>query len=144
METLCLHTAIGVDFNTPGTPRVIFPTSSTSGSQQCVNINITDDMIVEGHQQIVAGFDTGTETPLGQIDFSPSSSLITVMDNDGNVHVVENKSHKFCVLVCFERAGGRRDHTIMTILVFTDLYVIALSITFWCYIDFQVNLLVNC
>ncbi len=90
-----------MDFNAPGTPRIIFNTSSTSGSQQCVNINITDDTIVEGHQMIVAGLDAGSETPLGQIDFSPSSSLITVMDNDGNVHVVENKSHKVCVLVCF-------------------------------------------
>ncbi len=101
MEILCLHTALDIDFNTPGTPRIIFNTSSTSGSQQCVIINITDDMIVEGHQLIVAGFDRGSETPLGQIDFNPSSSLITVMDNDGNVHVTENKSHKVCVLVCF-------------------------------------------
>ncbi len=101
METLCLHTAVDIDFNTPGTPRVIFNTSSTSGTQQCVNINITDDMIVEGHQMIVAQFDTGSETPSGQIDFNPSASLITVMDNDGNVRVVENKSHKVCVLVCF-------------------------------------------
>ncbi len=95
METLCLHTAVDIDFNTPGTPRIIFNTSSTSGIQQCVNINITDDMIVEGHQLIVAQFDTGSETPLGQIDFSPERLLITVMDNDGNVHFVEIKATKF-------------------------------------------------
>ncbi len=101
METLCLHAAVDVDFNDPGTPRMIFNTSSTSGTQQCVNINITDDMIVEGLQMIVAQFGTGSETPLGQIDFSPLSSQITVLDNDGNVHVTENKRHKVCVLVCF-------------------------------------------
>ncbi len=123
METLCLHAALDIDFNTPGTPRVIFNTSSTSGTQQCVNINITDDMIVEGHQLIVAHFDT-SETPLGQIDFNPSASLITVMDNDGNVHVTENKSHKVCV---FLRVWVVEEITQVTILVFTNLYDSALS-----------------
>ncbi len=91
--TLCLSTALGEDFNTPGTPRLLFPASSTSGTQQCVNFNITDDMIVEGQQMIVAGFDTGSENPLGQIDFNPVTSIITVVDNDGNVHVVDNCSY---------------------------------------------------
>ncbi len=100
MEIFCLHAAVDIDFSTPATPRVIFNTSSTSGTQECVNFNITDDMIVEGHQLIVSQFNTESETPMGQIDFSPSSSMITVMDNDGNVHVVENKRHKVCVLVC--------------------------------------------
>ncbi len=81
-------------------PRLIFNTSSTSGTQQCVNFNITDDTTVEGQQMIVVQFDTGSEAPLGQIDFNPSASMITVVDNDGNVYVVEKKIHKFCVLFC--------------------------------------------
>ncbi len=96
MKILCLHTALGRDFNTPGTPRVVFPTSSTSGTQQCANINITDDMIVEGQQMIVVQFDTGSEVPLGQIDFSPSASLITIVDNDGKFGVVE-KNPRICL-----------------------------------------------
>ncbi len=50
---------------------------------------------------IVVQFDTGSEAPLGQIDFNPSASMITVVDDDGNVDVVEKKAHnKFCVWLC--------------------------------------------
>ncbi len=95
MEILCLRAAVDIDFSDPGTPRVTFNTSSTSGTQQCINIYIIDDMVVEGQQSIVAQFDTASETPLGQIDFSPEGSQLTVVDNDGNVHDFENKATKF-------------------------------------------------
>ncbi len=104
-KLLRLCAALGIDYNTPGTPRLIFNTSSTSGTQQCVNFNITDDTIVEGQQMIVVQFDTGSEAPLGQIDFNPSASMITVVDNDGNVYVVETRTHNFCAWLC---VGGRR------------------------------------
>ncbi len=78
-----LYAVLGVDFTAPST-RMIFPALTTpSGDQQCVNISIIDDTIVEGQQLIIVQFDTGSETPMGQIDFNPSASVISVVDNDG-------------------------------------------------------------
>ncbi len=86
-----LYAVLGVDFTAPST-RVKFPALTTpSGDQQCVNISIIDDTIVEGQQLIVVQFDTGNETPMGQIDFNPSASVISVVDNDGN----------FCILLVY-------------------------------------------
>ncbi len=77
-----------------GTPLVVFPALMTSsGDQQCVNISITDDMIVEGQQLIEVHLDAENVTPMGQIDFNPSTSLITVSDNDGNVDDFEHYSY---------------------------------------------------
>ncbi len=50
---------------------------------QCVNITIEDDMIVEGDHSISLQLSQGLESPLGQIDFVPMSSVIVIVDNDG-------------------------------------------------------------
>ncbi len=77
---------LGVDFDPSGTTQVLFRAIVTAtGDQQCVNVSITDDVIVEGQQSITVQLDVGSASPVGQIDFNLQSSLITVVDNDGNV-----------------------------------------------------------
>ncbi len=85
-----------MDFNVLGTPLVVFPALITSsGDQQCVNISITDDTLVEGQQLIEVQLDAENVTPMGQIDFNPSTSLITVLDNDGNVDEFEHNIYMY-------------------------------------------------
>ncbi len=84
-----------------GTPLVVFPALITSsGDQQCVNISITDDMVVEGQQLIEVQLDAENVAPMGQIDFNSSTSLITVSDNDGNVDDVGHDSYIY-IKVCW-------------------------------------------
>ncbi len=84
----CIHSAIGVDFNFSGSAEVRFPSSVTmNGDVQCVNITIEDDMIVEGDHTIALQLAPGLESPLGQIDFNPMSSIIVIEDNDGKTNV---------------------------------------------------------
>ncbi len=84
----CIHSAIGVDFNFFGSAEVRFPSSTTlSGDVQCVNITIEDDRIVEGDHTIALQLAQGLESPLGQIDFNPVSSVIVIEDNDGKTNV---------------------------------------------------------
>ncbi len=89
----CINSAIGVDFNFSGSAfsgsaEVRFPSSVTiSGDVQCVNITIEDDMIVEGDHTIALELAPGLESPLGQIDFNPMSSIIVIEDNDGKSNV---------------------------------------------------------
>ncbi len=91
-----LRAVEGMDFNVLGTPQVIFPAViGSSGDQQCINISINDDMIVEGQQLIAVQFATGSEAPLGQIDFNRSTSLIIVLDNDGNI---DDVGHEGCII----------------------------------------------
>ena len=75
---------LGVDFNTStsGPLDINFPLNeAVNGAQQCVNVTIEDDMILEGQHifqmQLTAG------TPDGQIDFSPVQSNVVIRDNDG-------------------------------------------------------------
>ncbi len=98
---LCLNAVEGMDFNVLGTPLVVFPAVMTSsGDQQCVNISITDDTLVEGQQLIAAQLDADNVVPVGQIDFNSSTSLITVWDNDGNVDVGRS-SYTYTLLTVF-------------------------------------------
>ncbi len=89
-----LNAVESMDFNVLGTPLVVFSALMTSsGDQQCVNISITDDMMVEGQQLIEVQLDAENVAPMGQIDFNSSTSLITVWDNDGNVDDVGHDSY---------------------------------------------------
>ncbi len=87
-ETLiCDHTihpctVQGIDFEVSGSLELNFPyTGTVNGDEQCVNITIEDDMILEG--QHIVQMQLALGSPEGLIDFNPSFSSVIIADNDG-------------------------------------------------------------
>ena len=81
---------------------MVFPfTGTVNGDQQCVNITIEDDMIVEGEHSFALHLGDGS--PVDQIMFSTVYTTITIADNDGKTM----KFNIFCSIRGFVFAYGR-------------------------------------
>lgn len=86
--TLYQHstTAQGLDFSVPDLSElnVNFPTGAMNGDQDCLNISILDDEALDGNSTFTVSLN-----PLVSPDTlaTPSSSPVTIMDNEGKRHV---------------------------------------------------------
>ena len=79
-----LSTVDGEDFSVtdPTQLNVFFPSGSTNGNTDCINISIIDDDALEGDHS----FTVSLNPPAAPVTLTtPSSSPVTITDNDGKL-----------------------------------------------------------
>ena len=88
-----LSTVDGEDFSVtdPTQLNVFFEAGSMNGNTDCINIAILDDAALEGDHSFTVSLDT----PAAPVTLtSPSSSPVTITDNDGNYCLTR------CIFAC--------------------------------------------
>ena len=78
---------IVVDFVTNGIASVTFPSSSTVGAIECIQISIIDDDTVEGIENFFV-FATSSD-PVVEINPQGNQTIVSIVDDDGETSVID-------------------------------------------------------
>lgn len=78
----CIYTVFGSDYNITDATSVVFNSISTGGSEECINITISDDNLLEGtHSFTVNIVNVISAASIGIGPISTSATVI-ISDND--------------------------------------------------------------
>ena len=74
---------------------VVFPSGSTSGDMQCINVTILDDDVIEGTETFTVQASTVEATSLIAIDPSLSETTVSIADSESMLHCINcDRPHK--------------------------------------------------
>jgi len=85
--TVCVFilSVAGQDFNAPSPPEVTFSSGDVTGSTACATFVIIDDDNLEFDHEFTVSL--STVTPTGPVVSVPSSTVVTITDDEG-MHII--------------------------------------------------------